>query len=450
VSLWFIVSESELMNSQVAVLIAYSILLVGFGLLISRRVKKADDFLVAGRTLGSGLLATTFLAANIGAGSTVGATGLGYVYGLGAWWWVGCAGIGSLILANTVGPRIWTLAAKHGWRTVGDFLDYRYSRSVRGLIAGLLWLGTLMILAGQLIAISQILEVVAGMPKWQGCLIGGIVVTTYFAAGGLLTSAWVNLIQLAVMFAGFFLAVPLGIASAGGWPALQPALNASLPLGIGGVLNYVAILVPSFIISPGLIQKLYGARNEQVVRVGVNWNAFGLIVFAFVPAILGVIAHSQFPGLTNRELALPTIMTQLMPPWLGLLTLSAVFSAEVSTCDAILFMLSSSVSIDLYQTFFRRAASDRDVLFVGRIAAIIGASLGVLLAIVLPSIISALQIFYTLMAVALSAPLIVGLYSRRPTSARAVFAIISSVAITAWTQSAPIGILVGFVIMITP
>ena len=438
------------MNYQVAVLIAYSILLVGFGLLISRRVKKADDFLVAGRTLGSGLLATTFLAANIGAGSTVGATGLGYIYGFSAWWWVGCAGIGSLILANTVGPRIWTLAARHGWRTVGDFLDYRYSRSVRGLIAVLLWLGTLMILAGQLIAISQILEVVAGMPKWQGCLIGGIVVTTYFAAGGLLTSAWVNLIQLAVMFAGFFLAVPLGIVAAGGWPALQPALDASSPLGIGGVLNYVAILVPSFIISPGLIQKLYGARNEQVVRVGVNWNAFGLIIFAFVPAILGVIAHSQFPGLTNRELALPTIMTQLMPPWLGLLTLSAVFSAEVSTCDAILFMLSSSVSIDLYQTFFRRAAADRDVLFVGRIAAIIGASVGVLLAIVLPSIISALQIFYTLMAVALSAPLIVGLYSRRPTSARAILAIISSVAIAAWTQSAPIGILAGFVIMITP
>jgi len=438
------------MNYQVAVLIAYSVLLVAFGLLISRRVKKADDFLVAGRTLGSGLLATTFLAANIGAGSTVGATGLGYIYGFGAWWWVGCAGIGSLILANTVGPRIWTLAARHGWRTVGDFLDYRYSRSVRGLIAGLLWLGTLMILAGQLIAISQILEVVAGLPKWQGCLIGGIVVTTYFAAGGLLTSAWVNLIQLAVMFAGFFLAVPLGIVAAGGWRALQPALDASSPLGTGGVLNYVAILVPSFIISPGLIQKLYGARNEQVVRVGVNWNAFGLIVFAFVPAILGVIAHSRFPGLTNRELALPTIMTHLMPPWLGLLTLSAVFSAEVSTCDAILFMLSSSVSIDLYQTFFRRTATDRDVLFVGRIAAIIGASVGVLLAIVLPSIISALQIFYTLMAVALSAPLIVGLYSRRPTSARAIVAIISSVVITAWTQSAPIGILAGFVIMITP
>jgi SSS family solute:Na+ symporter len=438
------------MNLQVAVLILYSALFIGFGLFISRRVKKADDFLVAGRSLGPGLITTTFLAANIGGGSTVGATGLGYVYGLGAWWWVGCAGIGSFILANTVGPKIWTLAARHGWRTVGDFLDHRYNRSVRGLIAALLWLGTLIILAGQLIAISQILQVVAGFPKWKGCLIGGIVVTSYFAAGGLLTSAWVNLIQLTVKLTGFAVAVPFGLAAVGGWHALQPALHQSSSLGAGGVLSYVAILVPSFIISPGLIQKLYGARDTHAVRVGISWNAFGLMAFAFAPAILGLIARSQFPALTDRELALPTVMTKLMPPWLGLLTLAAVFSAEVSASDAILFMLSSSLSIDLYKAFLRPAASDRNLLFVGRITAVTGASFGVLLAIVLPSIISAaLQIFYGLVAVALSAPLIVGLYSRRPSATRAILAIVGSVSVAAITQSPPIGIIVGFVIMIT-
>jgi SSS family solute:Na+ symporter len=438
------------MNLQLAALIIYSASFMAFGLWISRRVKKLDDFLVAGRSLGPGLIATTFLAANIGAGSTVGATGLGYAYGLGAWWWVGCAGIGSLILANTVGPRIWTLAARHGWRTVGDFLEYRYNRSVRGLIAILLWVGALMILAGQLIAISQILEVVAGLPKWQGCMIGGIVVTTYFAAGGLLTSAWVNVIQLAVKFAGFFVAVPFGLAAIGGWSALQPAIHDAAALGGRGVLSYVAILVPSFIISPGLIQKLYGARDAHTVKLGVSWNAVGLMVFAIVPAFLGLIARTRFPGLSSRELALPTLMTKLMPPWLGLLTLAAVFSAEVSASDAILFMLSSSLSIDLYKTFLRTAASEGRLLLVGRITAVAGALAGVALAIVLPSVISALQIFYTLMAVALSAPLVVGLYSRRPTASRAVIAIVSSVAITALTQSAPIGILAGFVIMITP
>jgi SSS family solute:Na+ symporter len=437
-------------NYQLAALIVYSALFIGVGLFISRRVKKADDFLVAGRRLGPGLIATTFLAANIGAGSTVGATGLGYAFGLGAWWWVGCAGIGSFILANTVGPKIWTLAAKNGWRTVGDFLDYRYNRSVRGLIAALLWIGTLMILAGQLIAISQILEVVASVPKWLGCLIGGIVVTAYFAAGGLLSSAWVNAIQLTVKLSGFVLALPFGVAAAGGWRALKPAMETIPGLGAGGILSYVSILVPSFIISPGLIQKLYGARDARSVRIGVTWNALGLMLFAFAPAILGIVARSQYPNLSNRELALPMVMTRLMPGWLGLLTLAAVFSAEISASDAILFMLSSSLSVDLYKTFLRPRASDRDLLFAGRLAAVAGAFFGVLLAIALPSIISALQIFYTLMAVALSAPLIMGLYSRRPTAARAIIAIFLSVGLTALTQSSVIGILSAFVIMMLP
>ena len=438
------------MNYQLGTLIVYSALFIGVGLFISRRVKNADDFLVAGRRLGPGLIATTFLAANIGAGSTVGATGLGYAFGLSAWWWVGCAGIGSFILANTVGPKIWTLAAKNGWRTVGDFLDHRYNRSVRGLIAALLWVGTLMILAGQLIAISQILEVVASVPKWQGCLIGGIVVTAYFAAGGLLSSAWVNVIQLTVKLSGFVLAIPFAVAAVGGWRALPPAMETMPGLGAGGILSYVSILVPSFVISPGLIQKLYGARDARSVRIGVTWNALGLLLFAFAPAILGIVARSQYPNLSNRELALPMVMTKLMPGWLGLLTLAAVFSAEISASDAILFMLSSSLSVDLYKTFLRPRASDRDLLFAGRLAAVAGAFFGVLLAIALPSIISALQIFYTLMAVALSAPLVIGLYSRRPTAARAIIAIVFSVALTALTQSSLIGILSAFVIMMLP
>jgi SSS family solute:Na+ symporter len=438
------------MNVQLAVLIAYAVLLVGVGLFVSRRVKKADDFLVAGRSLSPALIATTFLASNIGAGSTVGATGLGYVYGLDAWWWVGSAGIGTLILANTVGPKIWTLAKAHGWRTVGDFLDFRYSRAVRGLIAVLLWFGTLMILAAQLIAIGKILQVVVGLEKWKGCAIGGVVVAIYFSAGGLFASAWVNVIQLTVKLVGFTLAIPFGIAAAGGWSALQPAMEASTPLGPRGVLNYLFILVPSFIVSPGLIQKLYGARDARAVRVGVNVNAIGLLAFAFIPAIIGVIAQTKFPGLPDRELALPTVMTQLLPAWLGLLTLAAIFSAELSASDAALFMLSSSLSVDLYKTFLKPEATDRDLLRVGRITGAVAAVAGTLLAIGLPSVISALQIFYTVMAAALSGPLIVGLYSLRPGPRRAIVAIVVAVAITAFMRSGPSGTITSLVIMLIP
>src|SRR5918994_4359562 len=163
--------------THLTLLVVYSIALIALGLWIARRVRTTSDFFVAGRRLGPGLLFSTMLAANIGAGSTVGAAGIGYVNGLAAWWWVGSAGLGSLVLAFWVGPAIRRLAAQHDLKTAGDFLEWRYGPRVRVTVAVLLWFNTITILAGQLIAIAFILNVVAGVPKFTGCLIGGAVMT---------------------------------------------------------------------------------------------------------------------------------------------------------------------------------------------------------------------------------------------------------------------------------
>src|SRR5688572_32747335 len=66
------------MSTRLALLALYAVGLVAAGLFISRRVRAAGDFFVAGRQLPTGLVFTTLLAANIGAGSTVGAAGLAY------------------------------------------------------------------------------------------------------------------------------------------------------------------------------------------------------------------------------------------------------------------------------------------------------------------------------------------------------------------------------------
>src|SRR5262249_43300891 len=155
----------------------------------SRRVRSAGDFFVAGRQLGPGLIFSTMLAANIGAGSTVGATSIGYTGGVAAWWWVGSAAIGQIALAFWIGPATRRIAAAHDLRTVGDYLEFRYNASIRGVIAALLWVGSIFILAGQLVAIGSILDTVAAVPAAAGCAIGGAVIMIYFAAGGLATTA---------------------------------------------------------------------------------------------------------------------------------------------------------------------------------------------------------------------------------------------------------------------
>ncbi len=422
------------MNFTLLLLLVYAAGLIFLGLWIGRRVEDSSSFFVAGRRLSPWLLGATILAANIGAGSTVGAAGLGYENGLAAWWWVGSAAIGTAILGLWIGPRIWRIASEHGLYTVGDYLELRYGPSVRAAVAGLMWIATLAILAGQLIAAAWILDVVAGIPKPLGCLIAGGVMTAYFTAGGLLTSAWVNLVQLVVLLAGLLLTLPIALRGVGGWDGIVEAARSAGPDYLGFVSGggsgwmYLFLLAPAFIVSPGLIQKVYGGRDIRAVRTGVIVSAVALGLFAIVPPLFGMIARAVDPGLANPELALPIVFTQAVPPAIGALALAAVFSAEISSADAILFMLSTSLAEDIYKRFVRPDASDRQVLRMARMAAVAGGALGVALAIALPSVIGSLSVFYTLLSVSLFVPIVAGLYTRTPGTPAALAAMAGGIA----------------------
>ena len=424
------------------ILIAYAVLMIVLGVVVSRRVRGSSSFFVAGRGLGAGLIFSTLLAANIGAGSTVGAAGLGYRDGVSAWWWVGSAGIGSVILALTVGPKIWRVAKEHNLYTVGDYLEFRYDRSVRGVMALLLWFGSLSILAGQLIAVAWILNVVADLSKPVGCAIAAVVITTYFTLGGLHATARVNVLQLAVKMTGFVISLIYLLGASGGFASLESnvastvgADRAEAYFGLVGqgwssAISYLAILAPSFVISPGLLQKLFGARDENAVRLGVGANAAALLAYAIVPVLMGIIARGHFPALANHELALPTLLTQALPLWLGALLLGAIFSAELSAADAALFMLSTSLSKDLYKAFLNPDASDERLMRVAKTSAIACGIAGAVLGMFLPTVISALKIFYTLLSAALLLPLVAGLYTRRLQARAAILSMLVSVAVT--------------------
>ncbi len=408
------------MNLYLVILIAYSVVLIAFGLWIGRLVRGSADFFVAGRSLGPGLLLATVMAANIGAGSTVGAASLGYQFGLSAWWWVGSAGIGTLFLAFCVGPRIHRLAAKHGFYTVGDFLEQRYGTAVRGVMTALLWMATPAILAGQLIALSVVLEVVVGFPRVPGLLLGGLVTTTYFTAGGLRGAAWINLAQLVVLIIGFAAALVLALHLVGGWSGMAAAVPESVGddyfnfwHGGGAGWTLLALLAPNFIVSPGLLQKVYGARDTRSIRLGVGLCGLALMVFAFAPAVLGMVARTQHPDLINPDHALPVLLRSHLPVLVGAVGLGALFVADISSADAILFMLATSMSQDLYRRFINPQASDQSVLFVARVAAVLGGVVAVGMAIVSESVVAPLRIFYSLVGLSFFVPVVAGLYRGR-------------------------------------
>ncbi len=414
---------------------------------------------MAGRSLPPALIFFTFLAANLGAGSTVGAAEFGYTSGLPAWWWVGSAGIGSLALAFAVGPRLHRIAKARGLYTVGDYLESRYGRTTRLVVAAILLVGAPAILAGQIIAAGLVLQAAIGLPKAWGTAIGGALATVYFAMGGLRSASWVNSLQVAVKAVGFLVAVPWMIRSSGGWAAIAAATADDTALSIGGAgfgetAQLVLMLAPAFVVSPGLVQKLFGARDAHAVRVGLGLQAAALLAYAILPVLLGMAARVHFPGLADPGSALVKLFTEVAPLWLGALMLAAILSAEVSSADAVLFMIATSLARDVLEPLYRGKLTDRSRLALARYSALGAGALGILLANWFQSILSALSFFYSLLTLTLFVPLLAGLFWSRPGQSVALLAIGSSLGAAAlamlsggaaqgWLPPVPVGILAG-------
>ncbi len=412
------------MTPHFAVLLAWSAVLIGVGWRASRGARTASGFFVAGRRLPARLVFGTVLAANIGAGSTVGAAALGYQHGLAAWWWVGAAGIGTLLLALWLGPRMWRVAQRRRLRTVGDFLELRYGAATRAVLTGLLLVATLFVLAAQLLAAGVLIAQVADIRLPLAILLAAGVMTAYFVAGGLASAAVVNLAQLVVLVLGLGLVAPFAFAEAGGADGVRGALgDGALDVLSSGALafGYLALLVPAFLVSPGILQKLFGGRSEGVVRRGLLWAGGALLLFALVPPLIGAAAAVLHPALGTPDAALPAVLVETLPLWLGCLGVAALFSAEISSADAVLFMLSTAFSRDLYQRWIRPRADDREVLRAARVAAVVSGLAGVGIAVAAESVISSLTVFYTVLGVSLFVPVVAGLHRFRP-GGRAVLA----------------------------
>ena len=175
---------------------------------------------------------------------------------------------------------------------------------------------------------------------------------------------------------------------------------------------------------PGLVQKAYGARSAQAVRIGVGANAVGLIAFAIVPVILGMVARVLHPNLASPDQALPTLL--------------AVRSATAGRCaDACRGLLGRG------QRGRRRAVHAVHVAVAGSLPALPRARrrttrascesrgdrpsspgvAGLAMALVLPTVVDALKIFYSLLTVALFVPVVAGLLWHRPGTTAALASI---------------------------
>ena len=194
-------------------IVGYMTLLLCVGVYLARRVKGQDDFMVAGRSLTAPILVGTLLATWIGSGDIFSVADLSYRHGYSSL--IGSAGgwIGIIIVFFIAGR-----VRRFGQFTVPDILEARYDHRARILATLTTVIAYVTIVSYQFRGGGWVIELISDgrISESQAILGMAVFVVVYTLTAGMLSVAYLDLINGIVMLLGFFIAVPVLLYVAGG------------------------------------------------------------------------------------------------------------------------------------------------------------------------------------------------------------------------------------------
>jgi solute:Na+ symporter, SSS family len=425
----------------VSIVVLYLGIMLYIGYYSSKRISSNEDFMVAGRRLGPFLMAGTLAATEIGGGSSLGVVEKAYgSWGLSAAWYVLTMGITFTVL-TIWGPKFRAAMVK----TVPEYFRRRYGEAPGAITSIVMLLPLIGLTAGQIIASSVVLSVMTGFSYKVSVLIVAFVVTAYSIMGGLWSVTITDFAQMFLIVIGMLLAVPFALSNAGGWSnvvATIPAEKLSLTSGISlkTIISLVIMYTASFTVGQEAVSRYYAAKDDRSARLGSIYAGILNFVYAFIPAILGLIAFSMVQqGLLNGDTimkngaryALPTLAIATMPAVIVGLLFAGIISATMSSADSDLLGAGSIFGNDIWRVYVRRKATDKEVMQVTRITMLIVAILSTYIALTNKgSLITLLMFSFTLRAGGSFIPYLLGHYWKKASWAGTMASlIIGSVAV---------------------
>jgi SSS family solute:Na+ symporter len=401
---------------QYAIIIAYFAFILTKGIRKSRSIKKADDFLVAGRSIGWFFLFCTIGATVVGGGASIGAVGRTYEWGVlmllvSLGWYLQFVFSGLF-----VAPRF----REANLYTVAGYFGHRFGPRSRFFAFVLSLLFSVGVLGAQMVAFGKIIStMVPQIPYVWAVLLGGVMVTVYSTAGGLWAVIHTDVYQFVILIAGFavtlFLCVPDLLASGEELRAVVPAEFFRADGGKGWLFllsTFLAFLLGETF-SPAYATRFCVGKDIQQTKKGiVGAGIFLALVFPAILFLIALYARLYLPDIDPGQV-LPQVIVHLNHPVVAGLVIAALMSAVMSSADSILNSSTAIFVKDCYEQYFPCAETGSGKgLRLARYSSVVLGALGISLALVLPDIIDVLLLTYNLWAPGIILPVLIGVFSR--------------------------------------
>ena len=410
----------------------FGILLLGY--YFKRFVGSSEDYFLGGKSLPFWAIGMSIVVSDIGVMDFVGVSGQAYRYGIsvGNFDWIGS--VPAMLLAAFIFiPYFW----RGGMYTIPEYLGRRYNSKVR-TIASLTWITFFAVDLGVLFwASAVLLNVLMGWPIWVSIFITAGVVGLYTYFGGITAVVMTDVVQFVIMFVGGLTLVFLGLYAVGGWGGLvekitnlgpeyhkhfdliQPS-DTKTPFPWTGILFGLTFVMSNayMIGNQAIVQRCLTAKNEWHAKASMIFGS-GLKmlvpILVLFPGLMAIVLH---PGLADGDKALPTMIKSILPPGLIGLTFSAFFAGLMSSVDSLLNSTATLFTKDIYEPFFKKGATDKHYLQVGKITTLVLLIVGVSTAPIssrYPGIYVAIQTFMSYFQGPLFAILLLGIFWKRAT-----------------------------------
>ncbi|MFI4908506.1 MAG: sodium/solute symporter [Steroidobacterales bacterium] len=330
--------------------------MVGFGLAVSRRKAKAEEYFLAARASRWPEIGLALFASNISSTAILGLAGAAYVMGISVYDYEWSAGVVLIFYCVFLLPFVLRSRAY----TMPEFLERRYDGRARLYFAALnVFLNVFVDSAAALYCGALVCRMLLpGPPLWAFVAVLAGAAGLYTLAGGLRAVIYTQAVQAVLLIAGALTIAITTFVRAGGWHAITQGVDPAMlslirPAGDAGVpwpglvLGIPVLGFYYWCTNQYMVQQTLSARSLDDGRGGALFAGLLKLSVLFLMILPGTFALVLFPRLPRPDLVYPTLMLRLLPQgFLGLVAagfVAATMASVASTLNSAATILTMDV-----------------------------------------------------------------------------------------------------------
>ncbi len=373
--------------------------MVVIGLIAYRATSNFSDYILGGRRLGSFVTALSAGASDMSGWLLMGLPGAIYLSGLSEMWIAIGLIIGAWLNWLLVAGRLRVhTEVQNNALTLPDYFSNRFNdqkKILRIVSAFVILIFFAIYCASGMVAGARLFESMFGLSYNTALWISAIATVSYVFIGGFLAVSWTDTIQAGFMIFALLLTPIVVILSFSDLSQITVALDAARPhaMDVFGNLSFIAILSLlawglGYFGQPHILVRFMAADSVKSIpnarRIGMTWMTLCL-GGAVAAGFFGIAYFQQNPELAsvvnaNPETVFMELTKILFNPWVAGIVLAAILAAIMSTLSCQLLVCSSTLTEDFYKSFLRKNASQKELVWVGRLMVLAIALLAIFMA----------------------------------------------------------------------